>query len=57
MSKRPGILGANERRPGAGVAANSVESNDEEITSYLKRSAKAFDDAVGLFVDSDSYTS
>jgi hypothetical protein len=39
--KRPGISETNDRRPGSGLAARDVESKDDEITSYLKRSAKA----------------
>ena len=37
------MSGANDLRPGCGVAASDVESKEEDITSYLKRSANEFD--------------
>lgn len=53
MSRRPGISGANVLRLGCGVDASDVESSDDDITSYLKRSANALEEAASLGVDTD----
>lgn len=47
------MSGANDLRPGCGVAANDVESSDDDITSYLKRSENVFDESACFGVDSE----
>ena len=47
------MSGANDLRPGCGVAASDVESKEEDITSYLKRSANEFEELASFGVYND----
>ena len=56
-SSRPGRSWLNDLRVGFGVAAMDVERRDDEMTSYLKRSANELDVTASLFEGNDWYTS